>query len=313
MRELQSDRGTHFTGEVVEELLKYLGIRHRYTPPYRPQANGSVERVNAEVLKHLKAIVFDSRVKHRWSVVLPLVKRILDTTVHSVTGQMPMRLLYGDFITPQRGFVTEWGSEAARDVADYGEHVQRLTDSVRAILEASRAHQDTKVAARMAQSAEKPTTFAVGTHVLASYPVRAPSKLHPPWRGPFVVEAVSGQQYVCVDVFTGKTHDFHVTRLKEFLDRGDLPVGEVAIQDHDMYIVESIVGHRGASSGRVRDLFFKLRWSGYGEEDDSWVPWRDCRELALLPLYLDSEPALRKFKRHLRWAEESSEPAEQEK
>ena len=100
MRELQSDRGQR---QTVEELLKYLGIKHRYTPPYRPQANGTVERANAEVLRHLKAIIFDSRVKDRWSVVLPLVKRVLDTTVHSATGQMPLRMLYGDAITLQRG------------------------------------------------------------------------------------------------------------------------------------------------------------------------------------------------------------------
>ena len=80
----------------------------------------------------------------------------------------------------------------------------------------------------MAQSAEKPTTFAVGTHVLASYPVLAPSKLHPPWRGPFVVEAVNGQQYKCVDVFTGKTHDLHVTRLKENIDRDGPSAEELA-------------------------------------------------------------------------------------
>ena len=166
-------------------------------------------------MKHLKAIVFDSRVKERWSVVLPLVKRVLDTTVHSATGQMPMRLLYGDFITPQRGFFTEWGSEARRDEADYGDHVKQLTDSIRVIIEASRAHQDKVVALHMARSAEGPPTYAVGSHVLAEYPKRAPSsgKLHPQWRGPFVVEGVNGQQYMCVDVFTGKTHDFHVSRL----------------------------------------------------------------------------------------------------
>jgi len=285
--------------EVVEELLKYLGIKHRYTPPYRPQANGSVERVNAEVLKHLKAIVFDSRVKERWSVVLPLVKRVLDTTVHSATGQMPMRLLYGDFITSQRGFVTEWGSEARRDEADYGDHVKQRTDSIRVIIDASRAHQDKVVALHMARSAEEPTTYAVGSHVLAEYPKRAPSKLHPQWRGPFVVEGVNGQQYTCVDVFTGKTHDFHVSRLKAFVGREGVSVEELAMQDHDMYIVEAIVGHRGGERRGVKNLEFKLRWSGYEEADDSWVPWRDCRELELLPAYLQSVPELNKFKRFL--------------
>ena len=70
----------------------------------------------------------------------------------------------------------------------------------------------------------------------------------------FVVEAVNGQQCTCVDVFTGKTHDFHVTRLKEYIDRDGPSAEELAMQDHDMYIVEAIVGHRGAKSGRTKDL-----------------------------------------------------------
>ena len=70
------------------------------------------------MLRHLKAIIFDSRVKDRWSVVLPLVKRVLDTTVHSATGQMPLQ----------------------------------LTESIRAIVAASKQHQDKVVAAYLAQS-----------------------------------------------------------------------------------------------------------------------------------------------------------------
>jgi hypothetical protein len=102
-----------------------------------------------------------------------------------------------------------------------------------------------------------------------------------------------------VDVFTGKTHYFHVSRLKAFVGREGVSAEELAMQDHDMYIVEAIVGHRGVERRGVKNLEFKLRWSGYEEADDSWVPWRDCRELELLPVYLQSVPELNKFKRFL--------------
>ena len=151
----------------------------------------------------------------------------------------------------------------------------------------------------MAKSAEEPTTYALGSHGLAEYTKRAPSKLHPQWRGPFVVEGVNGQQYTCVDVFTGKTHNFHVSRFKAFVCREGVSVEELAMQDHDMHIVEAIVGHQGAERKGLKNLEFKLRWSGYEEADDSWVPWRDCRKLELLPAYLQSVPELNKFKRFL--------------
>ncbi len=32
------------TGHPFERMLQELGIRHRYTRPYRPQTNGKVER-----------------------------------------------------------------------------------------------------------------------------------------------------------------------------------------------------------------------------------------------------------------------------
>ena len=51
-------------------------------------------------------------------------------------------------------------------------------------------------------------------------------------------------QYTCVDVFTGKLRDFRVSRLKDFVGREGVSVEELAMQDHDKYIVEAIVGHR---------------------------------------------------------------------
>jgi len=47
-----SDNGTQFTGQLFKQLLEELGIAHRFTPPYTPQAN-PVERTN----KTLKTMI----------------------------------------------------------------------------------------------------------------------------------------------------------------------------------------------------------------------------------------------------------------
>ena len=117
--------------------------------------------------------------------------------------------------------------------------------------------------------------------------------------GPIVVEAVSGQQYRCLDMSTGRSSDFHVSRLKEFVKQEGVNLAELAMLDHDMYVAEAIVDHRGTNSGKVSNLEFKLRWSGYEEADDSWVPWKDCRQLELLPLYLQANPSDVRYRRHL--------------
>ena len=44
--DLMSDNGSNFQSRVFAELLAEQAIKHRRTQPYRPQANGKVERFN---------------------------------------------------------------------------------------------------------------------------------------------------------------------------------------------------------------------------------------------------------------------------
>ncbi len=43
---IDSDQGTHFTGQVVKEVSRMLKIKWNLHCPYRPQASGQVERSN---------------------------------------------------------------------------------------------------------------------------------------------------------------------------------------------------------------------------------------------------------------------------
>ncbi|XP_033020896.1 uncharacterized protein LOC117055470 [Lacerta agilis] len=53
-RRLDSDRGTHFTAEVVQQIAKALGIKWELHTPYHPASSGQVERMNQENLSALK-------------------------------------------------------------------------------------------------------------------------------------------------------------------------------------------------------------------------------------------------------------------
>ncbi len=46
---IDSDQGTHFTGQVVKEVSRMLKIKWNLHCPYRPQASGQVELRNADV------------------------------------------------------------------------------------------------------------------------------------------------------------------------------------------------------------------------------------------------------------------------
>ena len=53
-----------------------------------------MERANQEVLRHLRALLFDSRIHDKWSFEqLPLVQRIMNTVEKTSTGVTPADLI----------------------------------------------------------------------------------------------------------------------------------------------------------------------------------------------------------------------------
>jgi transposase InsO family protein len=83
---LISDNGTQYSGGTFRSLLQELGIAHRLTPPYTPQAN-SVERTN----KTLKAMVaqFCEADQKKWDARLPELMFALNTSRHESTRYTP--------------------------------------------------------------------------------------------------------------------------------------------------------------------------------------------------------------------------------
>ena len=85
---------------------------------------------------------------------------------------------------------------------------------------------------------------------------------------------------------------FHVSRLRHFdVTRCENPQ-DVAARDRDEWIVESIVDHRG--QGRTKSAYeFRVRWSGFGEESDTWERYATVKDLEALDVYLRGHPQLR--------------------
>ena len=45
-----SDQGTHFMNSLLTELRQFWGATHHFTQEYCPWANGTIERVNRDIL-----------------------------------------------------------------------------------------------------------------------------------------------------------------------------------------------------------------------------------------------------------------------
>ncbi len=88
--QIESDQGTHFTGQVMKQICQMLNIKQRFHIPYRPQSSGMVERANRTIKESISKQV--AQHKNQWIDALPTVLTILRATQQSVLKQLRERL-----------------------------------------------------------------------------------------------------------------------------------------------------------------------------------------------------------------------------
>ncbi len=85
---MQSDNGTDFVNQLIEELTKLNGINHRTISAYNPRANGAVERINATVENELKKELEGAM--HDWPDYVPYVQLVCNAKSSALTGSNPV-------------------------------------------------------------------------------------------------------------------------------------------------------------------------------------------------------------------------------
>ena len=125
--QLLLDNGGQYANEIVSALCELLGTEHVRIVPHSHEENTIVERVNKEVMRHLKALVFDEKTQSKWSKNLLFVQRIINTSVHESIGVAPYQLLFGNSImldrqpylpvtclNAERKHLAQWADEAIK-------------------------------------------------------------------------------------------------------------------------------------------------------------------------------------------------------
>jgi hypothetical protein len=92
---IQHDGGRQFVNDMLGNLSLLCGYQPIKTIAYSHEENGLVERVNKEILRHLRAILHDYSLSNEWSSALPFVMRILNSRKHSSLGVSPAQILFG--------------------------------------------------------------------------------------------------------------------------------------------------------------------------------------------------------------------------
>jgi hypothetical protein len=149
--QVQSDNGTQYVNRVISELLEVFGSKHILSTPYSHEENGIVERVNKEVLKHLRALVLSIRSTDTWSTFLPLVQRIINSSIHKSIGVSPAQILFGKAITLDRGMLIPPAKDHPMiEISEYMHEMLRTQGSLIALAQKTQKEtDDLRISARL--------------------------------------------------------------------------------------------------------------------------------------------------------------------
>ncbi len=282
---LRSDRGSQYTAQLFQQLLAALDVPHLTSLPYHPQANGLVERANAEVGRHLATIVAERRAKAQWSTYLPLVQRIMNATPSRSTGIAPAALFLSSALDLDTNLF-EAAIKTGKPLPDK-EYLADLLNVQRKLVAAARVQQTAALATRKPRQRQ---TVEVGSQVLIARPGRKPDKLSTRYIGPYTVLSRQHDIYKVQDPTSDAVLEYHATRVLPFDPAAQVDPCALAALDDDAYVVESIVDHElGRTKSQHR---FLVHWDGYSSEADSWIPWSEAKDLSALDDYLRAHPAV---------------------
>lgn len=121
-----SDNGAQYTSRHFRSFLTEMGIRHRLTPPYTPQAN-PVERTN-KTLKTMIAQFCDQNQK-KWDAHLPELAFALNTVRHDSTGFSPAYLNYGRELEIPKAVYRQPEGRPSEPSVNHSDRLRRLENA----------------------------------------------------------------------------------------------------------------------------------------------------------------------------------------
>ena len=303
--QLLSDNGSQFVNNIIEELIKLIGTQFITTLAYSKEENAIVERANKEVLRHLRAIIFDKNIVHKWSKCLPFIQRIINSSVESSIGVNPASILFGNSINLDKGILLPLNNNNNninnnKYLSTYTANLLKIQSDV---IEAAKRNQQNKDENHLINADSQITEFENNSFVLVSYPISnlkkgPPNKLNTNLRGPLKVINHLGSTYILENLVTGKLENCHVTQLKNFnFDPSQFDPTDAANKDYFATVVDKILEHypikQTYKQQKVSEMQFKVRWKNLTSEFDRIIPWKELQNNPELHKYLFTNKELK--------------------
>ena len=249
-----SDQGPDLKSQLFDQLCSYIGVKHTFSIADR-HANGC-ERIIGEVVRHLRALVFDYSEKEEKRDVfedpswIPTVAHVLNSEVSSETGYSPFELTFGS--------ESERYNNMGRDEVPEKAHARlhKLNDNLALLQRSSREYQDKLKAKRFSKgiSPQRQNQYQPGDFVLFDKGAKVYPKMSHRYLGPFQVISQYKNDIDCKHLVTGVVTKVDVRDVK--LYPGDREQAyKMAMRDHDQHEIDTILYYTGDRERRSTMLF----------------------------------------------------------
>ncbi|KAF8751633.1 hypothetical protein RHS01_08618, partial [Rhizoctonia solani] len=264
-----SDRGRVFNNKFLRALYQRLGIDPHFSSAYHPQSDGQTERVNPTVEHFLRAYLGINQ--RDWVKWLPMAEFAYNNAVHSATGKTPFKALYGwePALTP---------SNIPTDVPE--------ADNLATQMEAQ--WREIEAALRHFEIGEEAWLDAKNVKLKTLSPKLTEQRL-----GPFkVAEKISDRAYRLELPPSMRIHNVFYVGLLSKVKRDKKRAFKnrpppVTVDGEEEYKVEGITD----MEKRGKKWFFRVKWKGYGSEENTWEPRENLR---------NAEKILKKFEKEMK-------------
>ena len=291
--QILTDNGTQFKNDTLKELFALIGIEHILVLAYSKEENAIVERNNREVLRHLRAFVYDLNLATKKNIqeMLPSVQRIINANTKAPNQSSPAQILFGNAIVLDRGLFLPKSALTDNTVKISTWSAGMIAQQDKIMKRAEKLQRE-KDETHMANANPNRTEFPTGSWVLVEYHssiIRRgpPNKLNTFLRGPYKIVRHELDHYTFNNHIEKKEESVHISLLHPFLfDSNYVNPTDIAMKDNiSTYIVEKIVRHSGDKRKPV-DMDFLVRWQGYDQSKDLWLAYKDLRLNTRLHEYL---------------------------
>ena len=281
---ITSDRDPKFTSLFWKGVNDILGIKMNMSSANHPQTDGQSERSIRTLEQYLRSYIDYNQ--EDWDDWLPLGEFSCNNSVSGTTTLSPFEVVFGG--APRSPMDIVMGTNNNPTSVDY---VKKIRENVLRAQECMKKAQERY--AKYADKGKKDLELNVGDEVLVRTgyytdhgdAARPSAKLRNKYMGPYkVVKVISPVSYKLAFPANFKLHPVvHVSQLKKYkrtsiLSEKHSPPPPEIVEGKEEFEVEKILDKRK----RYNRAEYLVKWKGYGNEDNSWLPyWKleHCKEL----------------------------------